>query len=267
MKEIYQRILIDIKNRKNIELYLVLVVAFIVIILDTFGVDTTDAIFEVLLAITGLLAFSLIGNKHDNEILRKKIEGLNSKISAEKFFSEWSDTQFKSLIGEANEISMIAVANHVFLSQNAELIKNFVLKGGELRCILVDPSGNAMKMVCDLATGYEKQIEHLAMQVDLSIQQFKDFAKSSPNPEKIKLKLIDHMPYAITTMMDTKTDKGIIFVTLEGFEEPSQVRPSFTLKKFEDKKWFNFYLNSYENIWKSEKNKEINLLEPNKIKN
>lgn len=257
MKEIYLKIVSDIENRKNLELYLVLIVAFIAIILDTFGVNTTEAIFEVLLAITGLIAFSLIGNKHDNEILKEKIDKI---INIKELFSEWSDEKFKARILEADSLSMIAVANYVFLKRNAELIKQYVLRGGEIKCLLVDPSGDAMKMICDRATGHEKKIKHLAMEVDLSIQQFRDFAKSSPKPKKIQFKLIDHVPFAIVTIIDPQKDNGIIFVTLEGYGLPYQVRPCFTLKKYEDDKWFNFYLNSFENIWESDKSQEVELL-------
>jgi len=260
MEEFFKNAWRDIKQRKNLELYLVLITAFIVIIVDTFGVDTSSAIIKVVLAVLALLAFGLIGDRHDSERLEKNINDLVKGGSATSFFNEWDDAPFRKRIIGAKEVSLIAIANHVFISRNSEPLKKFIIRGGKLRCILVDPSSNAMKMACDLGTGYEKQIDHLAMQVDLSVQQFKDFIGLSTDPSKVQIKLIDHLPFAILTMIDHQTDNGIMYITLNGFEEPPSIRPSFILNKIENEKWFQFYQKSYENIWESYKCNPVDLI-------
>ena len=261
MGDFLQSVWRDIKDRKNLELYLVLIVALVVIIADVFGVNTGPAIFGIVLSVLALLTFGLIEDRHASERIEGKINDIATGKSGKQFFVEWDDAPFRERLKTASEVSLLAVANHVFLSKNDEPIKEFLKKGGTLRCILVEPKGNAMNMATNLAIGYEKQLEALATQVELSLRQFCDFAQAAPSADRVRVKLIDHLPYAIMTMIDHQSLDGIMYVSLQGFELPPSSRPSFILHKKDDGKWFTFYQQSFENLWMWNKSRTVELVD------
>lgn len=257
MDNILKTIWNDIKERKNFEIYLALAAAIVVLIADVVGVDASNVIFKVILTVLAVLLY--INLEH-----RKNIEDLDNSIkkfqaTSLNFLNTWNETDFKKRIETAKSLSLLAIANHVFLSRNAEAITAFVSKGGKLRSILIDPSGNVIKMVSNLASGYEKETQTWEQLIEFCKKQMKEFNQFSKDNNKVELKQIDHLPFAIMTMIDHESDEGVMYVTLNGFDQPSNTRPSFTLLKKEDRKWFSFYEESYENIWEWKEAKQVQL--------
>ncbi len=93
--------------------------------------------------------------------------------------------------------------------------------------------------------------------IELCKTQMKEFYQISEDNTKVELRQVDHLPFAIITMIDHQSDEGVMYVTLNGFNQPSNARPSFTLLKKEDSRWFSFYEESYENIWKEAKQVQL----------
>lgn len=239
----------DIKDRKNLEIYLALVAAIVVLIADVVGVDSSNVIFKVILTVLAVLLYINLEHRKNIEELENSVKKFQA--TSLNFLNTWDDTNFKERIKTAESLSLLAIANHGFLSQNETEIGVFVKKG-KLRSILVDPSGNVMKMVSNLSWGYEKTPKSWNQLIELCKDQMKQFYQISvdkKNDKKVELRQVDHLPFAIITMIDHQSDEGVMYVTLNGFNQPSNTRPSFTLLKKEDSRWFSFYEKSYENIW------------------
>lgn len=258
MADILKSVWNDIKDRKNLEIYLTLVAAIVVLIADVVGVDASNVIFKVILTVLAVLLYINLEHRKNIEEIENSVKKFQT--TSVNFLNTWDDTNFKERIKTAESLSLLAIANHVFLSQNSEVLNKFVEKG-ELRAILVDPSGNVMKMVSNLSYGYEKEAKPMEDLIGLCINQMKDFYQISKekkvSPPNVELKLVDHLPFAIITMIDHQSEEGVMYVTLNGFNQPSNTRPSFTLLKKEDSRWFSFYEESYENIWKEAKQVQL----------
>ena len=54
------------------------------------------------------------------------------------------------------------------------------------------------------------------------------------------------------TFIDPDTEEGVLFITLTGFMMDLHERPSFVLRKSTHRKWFNFYYQSFTNLFESE---------------
>jgi hypothetical protein len=248
----------DIRERKNIELYLALITIAVIFIADIFGVNTESALLEIALAVLALLAYGLLENRRSQERVELKVERVAVSQSATRFFKEWDDSAFREGLKTAKSVSLLAIANYIFLSRNSEPIKQFLSRGGSLRCILVEPEGHAITMAADLASGHERQPKHLAAQVRLAIEQLRDLAAMSGS-NRVQLKLVDFLPQAIITIIEHQNADGNMFVSLNGFNQPPTSRPSFTMRKSEDGRWFTFYQESYDDLWNWEQSRLIEL--------
>lgn len=252
MSDFLRQVRQDVKDRKNLELYATLILAFGVILADIIGVDTQTVVLEIVMAVLALLAFGLLQDRHASERVERKVDDLIAASPAGRFFAEWDDASFRERLTTAREVSVLAIAVHVFLSRNTTPIEDFLRRGGTFRCMLVEPRGKAMEEAAQLAVGYEQVVENIARQAELSLDELRDFARSTPTGDEVNVKLIDHLPYAIMTMVDHQYPTGVMYVTLNGYQMPPSGRPSFTLHKDKDEKWFRFFQESFENLWNSE---------------
>ncbi len=149
----------------------------------------------------------------------------------------------------ARELSLLSIANYDFLQNNTEQLKDFLHRGGVIRSIYVKPNGEAIKIVA--AGGHHEATDrnpaHIEDRIRLSLAKLKEIA-AEVDPNKIQVKFVDLVPSVVLTMVDHQYDNKIMFVTLNGFREPYERRPSFVLKD-QDRKWFTFYKNCFENMW------------------
>lgn len=260
MKTQLQDIWNDIRKGQNVDIYLTVVVCGVLIILDIFDIVSQPIVLSGILAVLILVAVGTLANRQVNERIRDALDNLKSS-PARNFFSEWDETNFRQRLPTARDVSLLAVCNSQFVNSNVKGFSDFLARGGKLRCILVEPQSDAMKMVMQREVGAGKQPSFLSTQVELALQVFHELAENAPNLDQVQVKLINHIPAVILTIVDGEADDGIMFVTLTGFGIPWTSRPSFTLHKQPDEKWFMFYYNSFNNIWNWEGGRAIDLRE------
>ena len=72
---VFKDLIKDLKELKNIELYLTILISTIVLLLDIFGIVVVERIFECILGIMALMSFGMLST-------RKSIESLTSTSKA-----------------------------------------------------------------------------------------------------------------------------------------------------------------------------------------
>ena len=82
MQEFAQRAWRDIKQRKNLELYIILLAIIAVFLADTIGVNVFDSINSITLAALGVLLYSLIDTRHATEKSEQQLDHLNQSMTA-----------------------------------------------------------------------------------------------------------------------------------------------------------------------------------------
>ena len=248
MKLKLKQLLNDIKTGTNIDVYLTIIICAVLIFLDILGVTSASWISSGILAVLLLIALGTLSNRRTDERLKETVEELKT-YTRRDFFSEWDETSFRECLPFARSISLIAVSNYQFINSNIDGLRDFISRGGKLRCILIEPEGTAVKMAADREFGASKQPSYISTQIHLTLELFRELASAAPNTSSVQVKLVDHLPFMVATIVDRELQNGIMFVTLFGFGYPSPPRPSFVLRKDRDSQWFAFFQNSYENIW------------------
>jgi hypothetical protein len=59
------------------------------------------------------------------------------------------------------------------------------------------------------------------------------------------------------TFIDPECDDGLLFITLSGFRMDLHARPSFVLRRSTHKRWFDFYYQSFCNLWDSDGSRSV----------
>lgn len=92
-------------------------------------------------------------------------------------------------------LSTLAVTNHDFISLNEERLKEFIREGGSIRYILVDPDGDAVKMFGPGPDSAERYLGYICLEI---VSRRAKLGR----PGSVEIKLIDHLPSAMITMLD-----------------------------------------------------------------
>jgi hypothetical protein len=263
MKRHVSEIWNEIRSGKNIDVYLTLAVCAIIVVLGVLGITSLAVISSAILATLILLAANALGDRRARERLEGTLSNLRNAeeaLCATRFFSGWDNARFQKRLMTAKELSLIAVSNYEIITEHAEDIKAFLIRGGKLRCILVDPDGLAIRMEADRGFGAERKPEYCSMQVKMSLQRMGELLDMTSDKGAVQVKLVDHLPSLKMTILDHSAADGLAFVTLEnGFAQPYSQRPSFVVCKEFDSKWFNYYQQHFENIWEWDKGKVFDL--------
>jgi TIR domain/Biotin-requiring enzyme len=170
--------------------------------------------------------------------------------SKPSFFSEWDPIVARARLRGAKEVCHQAIASFAFLQECAPSLIEMVKSGGSLRCVMISPHGEAVKMAMHRHYGTPRVIGFVGHQQYLAWQQIREIASHASWKDAVKLKIIDYLLEPIMTIVDPTSVEGTMFVTLSGFEQPLTSRPSFVLHKNSDPTWFQFYQDSFEQLWK-----------------
>ncbi len=97
------------------------------------------------------------------------------------------------------------------------------------------------------------------MKIMMALKIMQEIAKSVKSIDNVQVKILDHLPNSILTIVDPEYSHGIIYVTLNGFGQQYLRRPSFILQKKQDGDWFKFYQETFENTWTSPMSEIVDL--------
>jgi len=250
MKSLLQAVWSDIKQRKNLELYSILFVIIVVFVADVLGVTTSSVLFEIVLAALAVLIYGMIDAGRANERMEQKLDSLARSGSASQLFGEWESDALSTALRTAREICGMSITNPEFLYAHLEDIKSLLRRGGEARFIYVDRDGSAAKMAADANLVARGDMSYSENRWQLTRQLIGKMAESAPDPGSMQVKVIDYLPPATITMLNPAQPDGVMFVTLNAFRTHSRARPSFSLSRETDPKWFQFYSMAFESMWK-----------------
>ncbi|MCB0167448.1 MAG: hypothetical protein KDI79_24675 [Anaerolineae bacterium] len=263
MKTFFKSIWDDLKQLKNLELYVVLTATIAIFTADIVGVQTTSVLFNIVLAALAVLIYGMITDRHTSERIERKIEFLSQIRSGSEFFSEWSPDALKNLIIDAEEVCNLSAANYEFIRDFSENFYIFLQRGGKLRLILVGPDSYSANLAVASAASNRK-VENLKQRMILSMQQIKSLLEHTTDKSQIQIKVINYLPVSVITIVNPVALNSSIFVALNGFKIPGKKRPTFKLTK-DDGNWFNFYLLTFENLWSWEESRPLDIEEINRI--
>ncbi len=248
----------EIKNGQNIDIYLTLIVCFILLWLDILNLTSQETVSSGILAVLLLLAFSTLNSRQINGDLQQVIHDMQVAQTSIGFFHEWNDATFNQYLISAKEINMLSISPYEFMTYNAEKLKELIKQGTTLKIIMLNPDGDSVKAASHIFYGAAQKDDYIPNQIRMTLQELQEIANDSVK-SKIQVRLIDFVPpYVITQIVNQ--NNSTIFVTINGINQPFSSRPSFRLQRNSDGKWFDFYQKSFENSWNSRGAKEFDII-------
>lgn len=262
-------------DRKKKERYLLavyLVVFFISIILIFIGVklgtgDARDIILNIGTELIAVVFIFFIINKVflvDQWNADEKISELrdlinkNKKTRALDFFKE--KILLSQFYKDSKNIELSGVTISSEINENLVLFKEKILKGEDIRFLLIDPSSDIPKLLNSLRNEsigtnkyYDKKLDVVFEDFQYLFNVIKNHEKENKNIGNVEVRLLSYPPsFAINRFTKKSGEKNII-IEMYTHKIDHQSTPMFKLNDKNDTKWFNYFSKQYDSMWEKAK--------------
>lgn len=243
----FQRIMTDIKNRRNIEVYVLSFAAFAVALISVFAdgvlnILGDNVVNSIILATLGILVLNISSPKVEHSSLDDYLDDRSNLGS------------FEARIKGAHKLYIYAPsAANILHGDNAEAIRNEILtrQDGELRVIIQNPEKPAAVdiLVDQLDRSVEFQVQNLPEEIQRTLRQFQ-LIRSWNTPGESELKLLDYGPGFSMVMIDPDRNSGQAIIEVHGFQnESTRSRMHVIINKRDSERWFTYWYSQFENMW------------------
>jgi hypothetical protein len=234
LKNVWQ----DIKQGENIDLYLTVLLALTLTVLNLFGVAQALAM-PVLMAVVALLAISLLVNRRRVEIVIEKLSQSYDDILLEKIPST-----FERDMRDAKQVWLIGVVLARTVETHYALIQEKLTKGDSVKVLIVNPHGAANEMVGN-RTFRNMSAEESTKRILLSLANLCALKKVAP--QHLEIRVIDYPLSLGFLAFDLAAQNGVIYAEHYSYKMGEDL-PIMVFRP-DNRRWYGFFREQISVLW------------------
>jgi len=240
--KIFQRIWNDIQRGGNIDLYLTVVVAIGLVVLNLVGVASQTLVAPLTLAVLGLLAISNLGNRYKIEELIEKLSQTSHTVFIEEF-----PPNFKSDIEGATELWLVGVSLTQITRKYHSTVEQMLRSGHRVKVLVIHPKGSAIEMAESRAYG-QPNVERARHEILGTLDDYCQLRSISP--DQLEIRTIQTPLGHSLIAVNPNSSSGIFYIANYPFKTPGGSKPKFVLRT-KDGNWFDFFKEEFHALWES----------------
>lgn len=232
----------DIRKGQNIDLLLTVMLSFVLVALNLFGITSSSLVATLTLAVLGLIALSSLESRYQVSELTEKLNGTSGSLFLDNYPAELDRD-----IENAQELWLIGISLSRTIKSYYSIIEQKLIKGYPVKAILSHPEGATLELSVLPIYG-NKSIEQRKSEILGSLETLCELQERYPDLMKIKTSrhYIGHGVMAI----DPNSVKGKLYIENHPFKMPGGSRPKFILEP-KDGVWYDFYKQEMFTIWEN----------------
>jgi hypothetical protein len=234
----------DISHGENIDLYVTIVIAIVLTILITLNVSISENwLAPLTLTILALLAYSMLGNRHQIEELYNQLLLRANDV----LLQNWPGKILKEDLQNSSNILIIGVSLERTIRSNFALIEKKLENRHKIKVILVDPNSSA----CEFASNRVYRDKSLT-RTQYGIQTTLGSLKSLLDKDfgNLEIRLIDYPLSFGGFLLDPNTPKGVVYLKHYTYRMPREDIPRLIFRP-SDEYWYEFYVEQMQILWES----------------
>ncbi|UCG12249.1 MAG: hypothetical protein JSU72_17390 [Deltaproteobacteria bacterium] len=246
MKEFLQHAWEDIKQGESIDVYVSILVAVLLSILNITGIISASLIAPLTLAVLALLAIGILGNRY-------RLDKLHDHVSQH---SETDDILLKNFpddtevrLNEASEVWLFGVTFGQFFRENYALLESKLVRGHSLKILLRDPEGATTPLIAKHSYDPVKpdQVKSL---ICLTLDRLCSLQRVSP--DHLEIRVLDHPIPLGGFAFNPEKPNGVLYIQYYPFKMPEGSQPKLIVRP-EDDYWYVFFKTQFNILWDSGK--------------
>lgn len=237
LKRIWQ----DIRRGENIDLFVTVIVAIGLAVLNLLGLAPASLIGPLTLTVLGLLAVATLGNRYK---LEESLAQLNQNHT--ELFQETQPVGLESDLQQARELWLVGVTLSRTLNTYYNLLESKLARGHTLRVLLVHPDGHGAEMLAlrEYKRHSVTRIRHLIH------NSLEDLCGLQQHFSNLEVRVIDYPLGFGGVLVNPETPNGRLYLEHYPFKVPGGSLPKFTLT-VGDGRWYQLFKQEVETIWAS----------------
>ena len=215
-------------------------------------------------ATLAILAFGLIRDRANRDALREQITELKRNLperpSAVSFFRPVSD--FDLRVKSAMNIDLCGVTLTNTINTRFTVLRDRLQGGTKLRFLIVDPESQAINMSAQRSVNpkdtiyYQRRLESTFADLTYLYKFNEDLKKSKKKGNDagwVSVRMLSYAPSFGITSIDANSKQGIVRVEMYPHKFGFKTPPSFMLTLENDKEWYSYFIEQFEQMWKTSK--------------
>ncbi len=235
----------DIKQGDNLDLYITVMAALVLVTLNVIGVSIAQPLISTLtLAVLALLAIAILGNRHRLETIIQKTSQGKTELFVEHFSDEVQN-EIREKIEESRDLLAMGTNLERTLHLYYQLFESKLLKGDSIRIVLVNPDTTAHQF-----TAY-KQYRPISPELERAktISSLDGLCKlKAKTSGKLEVRVIDYPLGHGGILVDSATCDGALFLWEYTFKTHTGNSPKFILHPT-DGQWYAHFREEADAIW------------------
>lgn len=248
-----QKIQNDIRNKRFLESYIVLIGGIAILIADIFGVATANAMNEIILALLSALIYLTVLERREIQTASEKseFEGINEFHS-----NRDSMVSLDKMINRARtEIVMYAVQHSTVIHQYLGLLKDKAESGCNIKILMMAAKRVDGSMNPNVAESESHRVysgKRLLSEIEANARSFLSWLDSlSPSAqEKVEIRVYQECPTASYLFIDRSEIHGFVQVELFLYGVHVRDMPHYVIKRKDNERFFKVHNDSFEGLWK-----------------
>lgn len=230
----------DIRHGENIDLYLTIIAAFGVSVLNIFGLAPAALIPPLTLAVLGVLTIStLVIRQHQKKLYDKLNKTLDSVFLKERPVSYAGD------IHSAKELWLIGVTLSRDIKTVHSLFRRKLQDGHVIKVLLVHPESAAAQMK-EERKYLTVEIERKQRDILNTIQDLCQLRKDTGG--KLDLRVLRHPLSYGATHVNPRKASGTLYIEHYPYKTLGVAKPVFVFKAA-DGEWYDDYASELDRLW------------------
>lgn len=246
----------DLSEGRNLEVYLTILVALVLFVLDVLGVVQPEAIAAGTLATLALLAYSTINNREQVDLARDETQKLTQlledrvlgSVRAEDFFTN-SRPNHNGELSSAHTIKMVGVTLSRTVRDYLGCFQQRLSEGATIQLITIDPESEATKQAA-LRSYQVAEPSFYPDRLKPTMDLLRVLVALPSLTGSFSLRLIPFAPSFGMVMIDPEQQNGKIYVEI--YQHHSfDPNPTFVLERERDAYWYDFFKQQFELLSRS----------------
>ena len=240
-----RRVLQDVQQGKNIDLYLTVIAAVTVSVLSLLGVALPTWTASLTLAVLALLATGMLVNRKKLDLLIETTSTITEVPLTSQFPPELS-----SDIESASELWLVGARLIGTITNYHTVLERKLQRGDQIKALIVDPDGAASALEAMRDPGMV-DVERVRAQMRAALRNLRELGKLGP--DHLEIRVIDYPIEYGAIVVNPTTSAGTLYIRRYTFKVSvgDGVRTPKLVYRARDSKWYRFILEEIQALWEN----------------
>jgi hypothetical protein len=267
MREFFERAKTDIQQRKNLELYLILVLLIVLLIADVIGFENESALTEIIIASLTLLIYGLITDRQVQEITNNQLDTIDERLKnieenvsngtniSALFLKGYPDLseEFKS----AKSVKVLGISLRRTLMNYLKDFQATATKRVEINIVLSEPTECVLEFQKFRNPRLSKQ--NLASNIHSAIE---DMVNLHNELESLHIRTIPFLAPMSTFIFERFDGSATAYIRFRSFRIYPTEQHTIIVQKDKAPEIFSFYEKQFTTMWEAGRDAAQHSLQP-----